>query len=738
MAADPQLAEQARSPDPDARQKAAHAVARQATDRDYGLMFELLGDGDWRVRKTIVEGLARDPRPEVVDGLLDALADEANAGKRNSAIEALMRIKEAATPSIVARLKEQRPSGERVSLAALLGDLRTPEGLAVLIEQLPNERDVNAATAMIAAIGKHRDRTTLPHLVAVLRRDDLWLKFHAIEALGEIGDRDALPAILPQYSEKSLRKPVLDAVGKIADIGTAGFLLGVLAGEEKLSVPALRALIAIVDASKPRVIAEAERNRIQTRFRDSFPKSKIEPLIQQLPATADNEGKSHLLRFLGWSRDERALDPLIEHLQESETAEIAAQSLIDFGPGAVPAVVEALQEEDDADVIALLLRVIKAVGSADAVPAVVQLLDHDSAMIRRLAVETLGDLKMPKAAEYLLAKLDDPESASQQAAVNAVSGLVAEFPEVKSDVLGKIRRLVQSGSVRMRLNALAVSVNIEGESFREELLALSKDSDPTVRQKAIALMTKFSKDAFADALVVALADDSSAVRMAAIQALGRLRPEKGLDPLIRSLEDDDIWIRTAAAQALGEYRHADAVAPLLRRGAEDEAPVRIAAIEALGKSGDATARAMLLRTLADNDLEVRRATVLALAQQPGDEVTSEIIGMLKNRDWRIRAAAVAALGARGDRAALPHLQAALEDSDAYVQQSAVAALDKIPDPSSFPALLRALDNRAILDDVCDVFLRHKQMYRDLLEKAWSGADRRREIVIAALLSTAKS
>ena len=76
-----ELLEQARSSDPDARQKAAHAVASSAI-RDLPLMFELLGDRDWRVRKTIVDGFLREPSTDVVKGLMDALADDENAGKR--------------------------------------------------------------------------------------------------------------------------------------------------------------------------------------------------------------------------------------------------------------------------------------------------------------------------------------------------------------------------------------------------------------------------------------------------------------------------------------------------------------------------------------------------------------------------------------------------------------------------------------------------------------------------------
>ena len=85
-------------------------------------------------------------------------------------------------------------------------------------------------------------------------------------------------------------------------------------------------------------------------------------------------------------------------------------------------------------------------------------------------------------------KLDDSDVGSQQAAVNAVSALVSAFPEIKPDVLSKIRRLLQSKSIPAKLNSLSIYVNIQGEGYPDELLLASKDSDPTIRQKAISLM----------------------------------------------------------------------------------------------------------------------------------------------------------------------------------------------------------------------------------------------------------
>jgi HEAT repeat protein len=737
MSATPEQIQQARSTDPDLRQKAAWAVSHAEEERDYALMFELLGDKDWRVRKTIVDGFVRDPQPQVVTGLLDALADAENAGKRNSATEALVRVGAPAIGPIVDRLRRESDVDVRLSLVNLLGDLRSAEGFDMLLEILDGENDINVASSVVSSLGKYRDAAALPALLRVLQREDLWLKFHAIEALGEIGDRTALPAILPLYNEKSLRKPVLEAIGKIADVGTVSFLLRIIAEEEKLNLTALRALVRIADASKPRIVEQAERLLIQRKFRESFPQEKIAPLIEHLHSTPKRDVKSFILTFLGWSGDERVLPVLMNFLEQPDTAEVAAQALIDFGQGAVQAILTALRNAEEDEIVALLLRVINVIGGRESIPSILPFLDHDNAMIRRLAIEILGDIADPRSLDYLLAKLDDADVASQQAAVNSISALVTSFPEIKSDVLAKIRKLEASASVPVKLNSLSVFVNIQGEGYHDELLLASKESDPTIRQKAVSLMGKFGEERFADQLVLSLADESTAVRLAAINAIVRLRPEKGLEPLISSLEDSDVWIRTAAAQALGEYRHPAAIDPLIRHLENDVPPVRIATIEALGKSGNERVKDVLFRCVYEADLEIRRAAILALGRIPGHEVFDYLMYAMTDADWRVRAAAATAIALRGDTTALPSLHAALKDEDTYVQQSAVLALDKIPDRSSFPHLLEALENRAILDDVSDVFVRHKELYRDLLEEAWRVADSRREVVIAAILSAMK-
>ena len=730
--------ERARSADPDARQGVAAELAK-APEENFPLVMELLGDRDWRVRKTIVEGLVETPTPAVIGQLIEALRDGTNAGRRNSATEALVRIGEATIDPIISTLEGEEDPDVRLSLINLLGDLRNDQGFDMLQRILREESDVNLASAAATSLGRYRRPESLDPLIQALRRDEPWLRFHVIEALGEIGDRTALPSILPLYSESSLRKPIIEAIGRIGDVGTVNFLLRVIADEKKLNLMALKALVNIAETDKPRVMREAERALIQKKVSAAFPRDKFEPLVEHLRKTPRREVRVFILKVLGWSGDERAIPILLEFLAHAEVADVAAQSLADFGSRATAAVLDALRNADEEDHVALLLRVVHVIAGREAVATVIGFLDHRSPEIRKYAVETLGEITDPSTIDYLLARLDDPDIACQQAAVNSISALVTAYPEVKEATLGKIRRLLASGSVPTKINSLSVFVNIQGEGYHDELLLASKNEDPQIRQKAVHLMGKFSEERFADQLVLSLADESSPVRLEAIQAIVRLKPEEGLDPLLHALDDEDIWIRTAAAQALGEYREPSAIDHLKQRLAEDLAPVKIAAIEALGKFGDATVREPLLESVQSDDPEIQRAALLALARVPGRDVTELMYEALRSDDWRRRAAAALTLGNRGERDAIPLLHERLaEDPDSYVQQATIEALDRLADPSSFPHLLAALENPAIVDEVSEVLVHHKDVYREQLEAAWRTADSRRESVIAAILEAMRS
>lgn len=731
------LAERARSDDADVRQEAAVTLAEEVSNLP--LMFEMMGDSDWRVRKTIVDGLVRRANDRIIEGFIGALRDGSNAGRRNSATEALIRIGSRGGPKIIATLAEESDPDVRLSLVNLLGDLRSDEAFDELVRLASEEQDVNIVSGIATAIGRYQRPEAVPILTGMLKREDPWVQFHLIEALGEIEDRNALPHILPLYSKQALRKPILEAVGRIADVGTINFLLRIISEESKLNLTALRSLVAIADADKPRVMKAAEREMIQRRLEQSFPADKVEPLIGHLRSTPKREVKAFILRVLAWSGDVRAVPVLIEMMREAELAEVAASGLIDIGPSAAEAVLIELKNTLDADQTILLLRIAARVARDRLLPAVLPSLEHPSPDVRRTAVEVLTERADPKAIDYLIARLDDEDVGVQQAVVNALSELAASAPAAKPAMLGKLRKLLDSRSLAERLNSLHVFVNIEGEGFPDELLAASRNRDPQIREKAVSLMGRFHEERFADQLVLLLTDEATPVRLAAIRSIVRMRPEGGLAPLVSSLGDPEIWIRTAAAQALGEYHAVEAVAPLIERLRSDIPPVKIAVLEALGKLDHPDSHAALASAVDSEDPEVQRAALLSLARVPGEKVTRILLDCLESEDWRHRAAAASALGHRESQEATGRLEQLLaSDPDPYVRQTVVQALDRIGRPESFPALIQALDDPAIVDEVSDAFVRHGERWRESLEEAWRTADARREPVIAAILAAMKN
>src|SRR5947209_1142721 len=82
-------------------------------------------------------------------------------------------------------------------------------------------------------------------------------------------------------------------------------------------------------------------------FTPSFPASKVDELIDQAQSTAKRDVRAFILKLLGWSGDERAIAVLLSFLDQPETAEVAAQALIDFGPLAVPPILDALQNAQE-------------------------------------------------------------------------------------------------------------------------------------------------------------------------------------------------------------------------------------------------------------------------------------------------------------------------------------------------------------------------------------------------------
>jgi HEAT repeat protein len=257
------------------------------------------------------------------------------------------------------------------------------------------------------------------------------------------------------------------------------------------------------------------------------------------------------------------------------------------------------------------------------IPELEQLLSHDSAQVRRNAVEALWAIEEPKKlTPILLSLLGDKDASVREtigvhlafqsepditalrralhndsptikAGASIALGHIARFPsqgetslikELLPSILGLLKdkegvvresaakTLYLFGSGRQRRSFMG---QCDIASGIPALIAAIKDQDSTVRGWSILALGEIGPEAQAavPALTEALLDKSIRVRQVAAAALGRIGPKakSAVPALILALKDPDVSVRSAAASGLaGIGPDAKAALPALREASESE------------------------------------------------------------------------------------------------------------------------------------------------------------------------
>ena len=727
------LRRDSRAESSEVRQKVARILMERSDPESLDLLVELAGDPDWRVRKAAIEGLEANPTEGVVQALIPALHDQANAGRRNAAAEALRAFGTRALPYLLFELDRSADADGTISLATILGDIPADESAAALIRLLESD-DVNVASAAIVALGKIRRPESVPALVRVLSGDNAWLHYHAIETLGRLRAVEALPAIVACDQNPALKKAVLEAAGAIGGFGAIDLLASRLANAAIPDFPLLRAFVSLDEVPRPSILARRERAYLRRKFRENAPPGAAAALALALKKTERPDRRADLLRALGWIGDPESLPALVGELSR-DSSEAAERALEDFGEPAIPALLALLSPSADEQKAELAIRLLGRYPNGTMLFPVLAVLEHDSPPVRRDAVELLGRIADPRSIDYLLAHLGDGDAAVDAAAVEALSAVSAAHPEALEPLRQRLSRAVVSKEPLTRANALSLLAGIGGEELRPRLLSASKDEDAVVRARAVAIAGTRSDAAATTIFEHALADESAHVRQAAVQALGGSgRAVSHREAILASLEDDDPWVRATACRCLGTIGGDDAalrLGDIARRG---EPPERIAAIEALGAIQGPHAWEAISGALGDPDGEIRQAALTAAAESRDPEAEREIERRAADPDWRLRATAMEAMGRRARYDRRPALRRALlEDPDDLVARSALTALESMAVEADIPVLVEALGREPLAEDVTTALVRLRAKFPSAIERAWRESDPRRAAILSEVL-----
>ena len=398
----------------------------------------------------------------------------------------------------------------------------------------------------------------VPALIEALADPDEGVRSAALEALGDIGDPAAGPALLEQYHKEKEGSPVRHMLASA---------LG--ASHYTPAIPTLIQALSSSDAMLRRAATWGLRSLQAQEAKESLQKartSETDPsTIQVIEETLQElEGPPEKFTL------EAKIGRLIAQIKNGETAEreAAATTLGDMvNEQVLPPVLALLNDEQNEvrEYATLVLAWLSESRDTDWFvrahrkqvqgPLIQALLDQEG-KVRAAAAQALGDWGDVQAVEPLLELVQDEDPEVRRQVVEALGYLQDERA-----LEPLLSAFFTDDDERVRAFAAQSLGNFEDSRAVDKLILGLQDGQAHVRRDAAEMLCWLTDERAIDALLRALQDQDREVREAAIEALWELCIGKGDDlsagvsekmhePLLQALQDEDSEVRESASKIL--------------------------------------------------------------------------------------------------------------------------------------------------------------------------------------------
>jgi len=679
-----------RSPDEDVRRLAAERAAALPPEEAVEHLVEGLGDPSWRVRKTAVERIVALPETAgAARALVAALADGENPGRRNAAVEALVRCGARSVPALLGAAESDDPDVRKLVLDALagIGDARATR---TLVERLGDaDPNVRAAAAdALGAVGGDEAVRALRRRAAAPDEDGL-VRFSALHALAALEVPVRAREIRPVLEDAVLAPAGLALLGRCEDDDEAEEILckalrsGPRAGREA----AVRSLLRVL-AGRDGARADALVARIREA---AAPAAELVADTEMRLDDADLPTRLAWVQLLGLLGAEEAARPIVRAGGDEAVAEVALAALESLGARAERAL-DAAWEELDGPGRRVACEFFGRCGGDASARRLLALLDDPDPELRTVAAHSIGARRLSAGLAPLVRRLartaaeEDFEAEKELEAVSdALVALASEEagPAATEEAADLLSSCLEGAREPVRTAVASVFGRIGGADEADRVGFLLKDPSARVRRAAVDALARLAPGAVSEPLRLALADESSSVRIAAATALGDSEGPHLVDDLRRLVDDEDARVRAAAVRALGrrasrEEGADERVLVLLQVALADEAPVALAACEALAERGGAAAARAAQGALERAEPEVLQAAVRCLGAHAPDDALASLFPLVSHPEWSVRAEVLQVLSLRGCRRAVPAILRRLEtEQDEFVRDAILRALRRL-------------------------------------------------------------
>lgn len=680
------------SEDDEIRRLAIERVAFLPGREAMPYLLGCLGDPSWRVRKAAVERIADAPRDwDAPHFLIKALADGDNPGRRNAAVEALVRCGAMAVPSLIVATDDPDVDVRKLVVDALAG-IGDASAVGRLIEIL-DDPDSNVQGAAADALGMIGSTEAVPALLNVVKgaAGDRLVVFSALRALARI-EVPVKARDLREALQDSILLPAAFAVlGRARDPEAQEVLLrGLASGSRSTREAAMAALLRLVAVLDPRESAELVLT--MRDILDHHSALLADAILRLGEATLTT--RLVLVQFLGLFPRKDIVIPILLAGRDEVLSEIALSTLFHLGP-----IAEQVLDENwthlESNAKNLACRLLGRTEGRQGLERLFFALEEHDAELRTTAAQALGERQSSEAVPALvnhleaaaLAAEEDIESEEELSAVLEALVRIAK-PESSADeqttneAIDLLASRLHGAAEPVRLAIASVLGRIGRAKDLALIEFMLKDPSPSVRRAAVEALARVEPGTLSEPLRLAIADESPTVRIAAANAFGASQHQSALEDLQRLQADSNARVRAAAVRAIALFAVRAAkvevtqeVTQRLRAALHDEGVVALAALSALDEVGGHAAAQAAQDLLTSSDANLVQAAVGCIGRHGDANQIETLIPLVGHESWSVRAEVIQIMTQKNVVRAVPFILRRLEtEQDDFVRDAILRAL----------------------------------------------------------------
>lgn len=286
-----------------------------------------------------------------------------------------------------------------------------------------------------------------------------------------------------------------------------------------------------------------------------------------------------LVRLLGTSNDQRAVDPLIAALpkQDVKMRPVFLLALGWLGDARAFDTIVSYREDPDPQVRGMVATALQWLHDDQGVEYLLKMMEDSDQSVQQCAVQGLWAYRDPRIVKRLLAILPDPHFARSRyqiinvLAVNASPAIVD--PILKYQDEPRLRGVI--------FRALVACVNLNDQHAAQVLLTALHNPDSDVQHDALAALPLCDRPHMASLLAPLLHDEDERIRRGVVAILQVNGDNAIADALIFALKDTDDIVRCDAAAGLARLKEKRAITPLITALRKSAADHRLPLVDAL-------------------------------------------------------------------------------------------------------------------------------------------------------------